>query len=62
VVPRVLDADNTDEKKAELFREGLSLPLQDRLVWFHDLSFNAHVSASIKQEITSHTVLDKEGK
>jgi hypothetical protein len=23
-----------DEKKAELFRRGLSLPLQDRLVWF----------------------------
>jgi hypothetical protein len=32
---------DTDEKKAELFRKGLSLPLQNRLVLFRDLSFDA---------------------
>jgi hypothetical protein len=32
---------DTDEKKTELFRRGLSLPLQDRLVRFQDMSFNA---------------------
>jgi hypothetical protein len=38
---------DTDEKKAELFRRGLNLPLQDRLVQFCDTSFNALVSATI---------------
>jgi hypothetical protein len=38
---------DTDEKKAELFKRGLSLPLQDRLVQFHDMSLNALVSAAI---------------
>jgi hypothetical protein len=38
---------NTDEKKVELFRSGLSLLLQDRLVWFQDMSFNTLVSVVI---------------
>jgi hypothetical protein len=38
---------NTDEKKVELFRRGLSLLLQDRLVWFQDMSFNTLVSVVI---------------
>jgi hypothetical protein len=53
---------NTDEKKAELFREGLSLPLQDHLVRIRDLSFNTLVSAAIKQEGTYRAVLDEEEK
>jgi hypothetical protein len=52
----------TDEKKADLFREGLSLPLQDRLVRLHDLSINALVNATIKQEGTYRDVLDEEEK
>jgi hypothetical protein len=44
---------DTDEKKAELFRRGLSLPLQDCLVQFHDLSFNALVIAVIAQDNTN---------
>jgi hypothetical protein len=43
---------DTDEKKAKLFREGLSLPFRDRLVMFHDLSFNAQVSVVIDHEGT----------
>jgi hypothetical protein len=44
---------DTDEKKAELFRRGLRLPLQDhRLVRFQDMSFNALVSAAIAQDGT----------
>jgi hypothetical protein len=38
---------DTNEKKAELFRRGLSFPLQDHLVQFCDTSFNALVSATI---------------
>jgi hypothetical protein len=53
---------DTDKKKAELFRKGLSLPLQDRFVWFHDLSFNAHVSAAIDQEGTYRALLAEETK
>jgi hypothetical protein len=41
---------DTNEKKAEPFRRGLSLPLQDRLVQFHDTSFNALVSVTITQD------------
>jgi hypothetical protein len=43
---------NTDEKKVELFRRGLSLLLQDRLVWFQDMSFNTLVSVVIAQDGT----------
>jgi hypothetical protein len=43
---------DTNEKKAELFRRELRLPLQDCLVRFHDLSFNALVSVAIAQDGT----------
>jgi hypothetical protein len=48
---------DTDDKKAELFRKGLSLPLQDRLVQFHDLSFNTLVSVMIEEEGTYRALL-----
>jgi hypothetical protein len=41
---------DTNKKKAELFRNGLSLQLQDRLVMHRDLLFDALVSAVIDQE------------
>jgi hypothetical protein len=53
---------DTDEKKAELFRRGLSLLLQDRLVQFHDLSFNALVSATIAKDGTDRALLEEEQK
>jgi hypothetical protein len=53
---------DTDEKKAKRFKEGLSLSLRDQLVLFHDLSFNALVSAAIDQEGTYQAYLDVEEK
>jgi hypothetical protein len=53
---------DTNDKKAELFKRGLSLPLQDRLVWLHGVSFNALVSAAIEQEGTYIALLPKEEK
>jgi hypothetical protein len=41
---------DTDEKKAELFKNGQSLQFQDRLVLHHHLSFDALVSAVIEEE------------
>jgi hypothetical protein len=49
-----------DEKKAELFRRRLSLPLQDRLVRFQDMSFNALVSVTIDQDGTYRALLVEE--
>jgi hypothetical protein len=43
---------HTDEKRPELFRRGLSLSLQDRLVQFCHMSFNTLVSAAIAQDGT----------
>jgi hypothetical protein len=51
---------DTDEKKVELFRRGLSLPLQDCMVRFHDISFNAHVSVTIAQDGTYRALLTEE--
>jgi hypothetical protein len=51
---------DTNEKKAELFRRELSLPLQDCLVRFHDLSFNALVSVAIAQDGTYRVLLAEE--
>jgi hypothetical protein len=51
---------DTDEKKAELFRRGLSLPIQDCLVWFCDMSFNALVSVTIAQDGTYRVLLVEE--
>jgi hypothetical protein len=49
-----------DEKKAELFRRGLSLLLQDRLVKFCDTSFNTLVSVVIAQDGTYQALLEEE--
>jgi hypothetical protein len=53
---------DTNEKKAELFRRGLGLPLQDPLVWFCDMSFNARMSVVIDQEGTYRALLAEEEK
>jgi hypothetical protein len=51
---------DTNDKKTELFRKVLSLPLQDRLLRCRDMSFNALVSAAIEQEGTDIAVLAEE--
>jgi hypothetical protein len=51
---------DTDDKRAEMFRKGPSLSLQDRLVLFHVLSFNALVSAMNKHEGTYRVLFPKE--
>jgi hypothetical protein len=51
---------DTDEKKAKLFRRGLSLLLQDRLVRFCDMLFNGLVSAAIAQDGTYRALLAEE--
>jgi hypothetical protein len=53
---------DTDEKKTELFRKGLSLPLQDRLVRLRGVSFNALVSDAIEQEGAYIALLAEEEK
>jgi hypothetical protein len=53
---------DTDEKKAELFRNGLGLELQDHLVLYRDLSFDALVSAMIEKEGPYQAVLAEEEK
>jgi hypothetical protein len=51
-----------NEKKAELFRNGLSLQLQYRLVLHHQLSFDALVSAVIDHEGLYQAILVEEEK
>jgi hypothetical protein len=41
---------DTDVKKAELFRKGLTIQLQDRLILSQTLSYNELASAAIDQE------------
>jgi hypothetical protein len=53
---------DTDERKANLFRNELSLQLQDCLVLLHDLSFDALVSAVIEQEDLYQAVWAQEEK
>jgi hypothetical protein len=43
---------DTDGQKVELFRRGLSLLIQDCLVWFQDMSFNTPVCVAIAQDGT----------
>jgi hypothetical protein len=43
---------DTDAKKAELFRKGLTIQLQDHLILSQNLSYNELVSAAIDQEGT----------
>jgi hypothetical protein len=51
---------DTNEKKVELFKRGLILPLQDHLVQFQDMSFNALVIVVIAQDGTYRALLAKE--
>jgi hypothetical protein len=53
---------DTDEKKANLFHEGLTIKLQDRLVQSTNLSYNELASAVIDQERTMNTVAEVEEK
>jgi hypothetical protein len=43
---------DTDVKKTELFRKGLTIQLQDRLILSQNLSYNELASAAIDQEGT----------
>jgi hypothetical protein len=43
---------DTDAKKAELFRKGLTIQLQDHLILSQNLSYNELASAAIDQEGT----------
>jgi hypothetical protein len=43
---------DTDAKKAEFFRKGLTIQLQDRLILSQNLSYNELASAAIDQEGT----------
>jgi hypothetical protein len=53
---------DTNEKKAELFRNGLSFLLQDCLVLHCDLSFDALLSVVIEQEGLYQAILAEEEK
>jgi hypothetical protein len=44
---------DTDAKKSELFRKGLTIQLQDHLILFQNLSYNELASATIDQEGTT---------
>jgi hypothetical protein len=44
---------DTDVKKAKLFRMGLTIQLQDRLILSENLSYNELASATIDQEGTT---------
>jgi hypothetical protein len=48
------------DKKAELFRRGLSLPHPDRLVRFNKMLFNTLVSVAIDQDGTYRALLVEE--
>jgi hypothetical protein len=53
---------DTDEKKVELFRNGLSLQLQDCLVLQRDLSFDTLVSVVIDQDGLYKAILAEKEK
>jgi hypothetical protein len=53
---------DTDEKKAKLFQNGLSIQLQDYLVMFPNLSYNALASVAIDQEGTIQAYAKAEEK
>jgi hypothetical protein len=53
---------DTYDKKADIFRKELNAQLQERLVLFRDLTFDALVSAAIDQEGASCANLDVEEK
>jgi hypothetical protein len=53
---------NTDEKKANLYHEGLTIQLQDHLVQSPNLSYNELASATVDQEKTMKAVAEAEEK
>jgi hypothetical protein len=55
---------DTDVKKAELFRKGLTIQLQDRLILSQNLSYNELASAAIDQEGTMKAceVVEEKGR
>jgi hypothetical protein len=53
---------DTDEKKANLFHEGLTIQLQGHLVQSPNMSYNDLASAAIDQEKTMKAVTKAEGK
>jgi hypothetical protein len=53
---------DTDEKKSNLYREGPTIQLQDRLVQSPNLSYNDLVSAVIDQERMMKAVAEAEEK
>jgi hypothetical protein len=53
---------DTDEKKANLYREGLTIHLQDCLVHFSILSFNDLASAAIDQERLMKAIAEADEK
>jgi hypothetical protein len=58
--PRIAQVDPGDEPLFEVVLSQLSLPLQDRLVQFCDMSFNVLASAMIAQDGTYHALLVEE--
>jgi hypothetical protein len=53
---------DTDEKKANLYHEGLMIHLQDRMVQFSNLSYNDLASATIDQERPMKTIAEADEK
>jgi hypothetical protein len=53
---------DTDEKKANLYREGLTIHLQERLVHLSSLSYNELASAAIDQERMMKAVVEADEK
>jgi 4-diphosphocytidyl-2C-methyl-D-erythritol kinase len=53
---------DTDEKKANPYREGLTIHLQDRLVQFSNLSYNDLASTAIDQERLMKAIAEADEK
>jgi hypothetical protein len=53
---------NTDEKKANLYCEGLTINLHERLGWFTRLIYNELASATIDQERLMEAVAEANEK
>jgi hypothetical protein len=53
---------DTDEKKVELFRKGITMQLQDRLILSLNMFYNELASAAIDQEGTMKAYAEDEEK
>jgi hypothetical protein len=53
---------DTDEKKANLYRAGLTIHLQERLVHLSSLSYNELASVAIDQEMMMKAVAEADEK